>query len=106
MRHAFDGVGGNANRARAWAKLFVRHWPVRGPARPVRRLRAASQLPVLLLWGEEDPCRPTRSAAREALDLLADAPARGTCLPEAGFLVAYDDPVGLARELIAFCGLA
>ena len=22
----------------------------------------------------------------------------------AGFLLAYDDPVGLARELISFCG--
>jgi hypothetical protein len=21
-----------------------------------------------------------------------------------GFLIAYDDPVGLARELVAFCG--
>ena len=25
-------------------------------------------------------------------------------LPGAGFLLAYDDPVGLARELISFCG--
>ena len=25
-------------------------------------------------------------------------------LPATGFLIAYDDPVSLARELIAFCG--
>jgi hypothetical protein len=25
-------------------------------------------------------------------------------LPSTGFLMAYDDPVGLARELVAFCG--
>ena len=40
--------------------------------------------------------------AREALDLLPNAQLR--TLPGAGFLMAYDDPVGLARELIAFCG--
>ena len=62
---------------------------------------AQLRMPVLLLWGEEDPAGPIE-AAREALDLLADAQLR--TLPGAGFLVAYDDPVGLARELIAFCG--
>ena len=25
-------------------------------------------------------------------------------LPGTGFLIAYDDPVGVARELAAFCG--
>jgi hypothetical protein len=25
-------------------------------------------------------------------------------LESTGFLMAYDDPVGLARELVAFCG--
>jgi hypothetical protein len=25
-------------------------------------------------------------------------------LPGAGYLISYDDPVGVARELIAFCG--
>jgi hypothetical protein len=25
-------------------------------------------------------------------------------LDRCGFLLAYDDPVGLARELISFCG--
>ena len=47
--------------------------------------------------------RPIRStAAAEALDLLPDAQLR--TLPGTGFLIAYDDPVAVARELIAFCG--
>ncbi len=99
MRHAFADVGGNANRARAWAK-FVRHWPFEAQ-RDQFDSYAQLRMPVLLLWGEEDPAGPIE-AAREALDLLADAQLR--TLPGAGFLVAYDDPVGLARELIAFCG--
>ena len=39
---------------------------------------------------------------KEATGMLDDAQLR--TLPGAGFLIAYDDPVGLARELIAFCG--
>jgi pimeloyl-ACP methyl ester carboxylesterase len=54
-------------------------------------------LPVLLLWTEESV-----DGAREALDLLPSAQLR--TLPGTGFLLAYDDPVGVARELIAFCG--
>ena len=38
--------------------------------------------------------------AEEALDLLPDAQLR--VLPGTGFLLAYDDPVGVARELAAF----
>jgi len=40
--------------------------------------------------------------AQEALDLIPGAQLR--TIPGAGFLVAYDDPVVLARELISFCG--
>ena len=40
--------------------------------------------------------------AEEALDLLPDGQLR--ILPRTGFLIAYDDPVGVARELAAFCG--
>jgi pimeloyl-ACP methyl ester carboxylesterase len=58
-------------------------------------------MPVLLLWADEDPTYPL-ATAQEALDLLPDAQLR--TLPGAGFLLAYDDPVGLARELISFCG--
>ena len=39
--------------------------------------------------------------AEEALGLLPDAQLR--VLPGTGFLMAYDDPVGMARELAAFC---
>jgi pimeloyl-ACP methyl ester carboxylesterase len=57
--------------------------------------------PTLLLWADEDPLYPL-TTARQALDLLPDAQLR--VLSRAGFLLAYDDPVGLARELISFCG--
>ncbi len=99
VRHAMADVAGNANRARAWAK-FAHHWPT--SAQPgLRDAYAAMDMPVLLLWAEEDPAAPL-SWAREALDLLPDAQLR--TVPGAGFLVAYDDPVVLAREMIAFLG--
>jgi pimeloyl-ACP methyl ester carboxylesterase len=94
-----DDVGGNSNRARAWAR-FMRRWPIE----PQRQLLDAYEkitTPVLLLWAEEDHAHPL-AAAREALDLLPDAQLR--TLPATGFLIAYDDPVGVARELIAFLG--
>jgi pimeloyl-ACP methyl ester carboxylesterase len=99
VRHAFADVGGNGNRARAWAK-FARRWP----AEPQRYLLDAYpriDMPVLLLWAEDDAEYPL-VAAQEALDLLPDAQLR--TLPQTGFLMAYDDPVAVARELIAFCG--
>ena len=58
-------------------------------------------MPVLLLWADEDQAHPLASA-EEALDLLPDGQLR--VLPGTGFLIAYDDPVGVARELVAFCG--
>jgi pimeloyl-ACP methyl ester carboxylesterase len=58
-------------------------------------------VPVLLLWADEDPLHPLQ-AAEEALDLLPDAQLR--VLSGTGFLIAYDDPVGVGRELAAFCG--
>ena len=58
-------------------------------------------MPVLLLWADEDRLHPLRGA-EEALDLLPDGQLR--VLPGTGFLIAYDDPVGVARELAAFCG--
>ena len=56
---------------------------------------------MLLLWADDDPLHPLR-VAEEALDLFPDAQLR--VLHGAGFLLAYDDAVGLARELVAFCG--
>jgi len=99
MRHAFADVGGNGNRARSWAK-FVRRWPVE-PQRQLLDAYPQMAMPVLLLWADEDLAHPIE-AAREALDLLPDAQLR--TLPRTGFLIAYDDPVAVARELIAFCG--
>jgi pimeloyl-ACP methyl ester carboxylesterase len=99
VRHAFADLGGNSNRARAWAK-FVRRWPFEAQ-RDLLDAYPSLQLPVLLLWAEENPAAPL-AWAQEALDLIPGAQLR--TLPGAGFLVAYDDPVGLARELIAFCG--
>jgi len=99
MRHAFSDVGGNGNLARSWAK-FARRWPVEAQS-DLLDAYAEMMMPVLLLWAEEDRAHPIE-AAREALDLLPHGQLR--TIPGAGFLIAYDDPVGVARELIAFCG--
>ena len=99
MRHAFSDVAGNGNRARSWAK-FVARWPVQ-PQRDLLDAYPEIRMPVLLLWAEDDPASPL-VGAQEALDLLPDGQLR--TLPGTGFLMAYDDPVGVARELIAFCG--
>ena len=40
--------------------------------------------------------------AEEALARLPDADLR--VLPGTGFLIAYDDPIGVGRELLAFLG--
>jgi pimeloyl-ACP methyl ester carboxylesterase len=99
IRHAFADVGGNVNRARSWAR-FARRWPA-GPQRDLLDAYPRLELPVLLLWADQDPAHPL-IAAQEALDLLPDAHLR--TLPGTGFLMAYDDPVSVARELIAFLG--
>jgi pimeloyl-ACP methyl ester carboxylesterase len=99
IRHAFADVGGNGNRARSWAK-FARRWPSQ-PQRQLLDAYTQIDLPVLLLWAEEDTLHPLE-AAQEALDLLPDGQLR--TVPGTAFLMAYDDPVAVARELIWFCG--
>lgn len=99
LRHAFADVPGNSDLARSWAKC-ARAWP-RGAQTQLRELYPRLTMPVLLLWADRDPLYPL-AAAEEALALLPDAQLR--VLPGTGFLIAYDDPVGLARELAAFCG--
>ena len=99
VRHAFADVGGNGNWARSWAKL-ARRWP-RGPQRQFLERYGEVDCPVLLLWADEDRFHPL-AIAEEALARLPNAQLR--VLPSTGFLMAYDDPVGLARELAAFCG--
>jgi pimeloyl-ACP methyl ester carboxylesterase len=99
VRHAFADLGGNANRARGWAKA-VRRWPT-GAQTDLLDAYRLIDVPTLLLWADEDRLHPL-DIAEEALDLLPDAQLR--ILDGTGFLMAYDDPVGLARELAAFCG--
>jgi len=97
IRHATMDLGGNATLARSWAKA-VRRWP-RGAQRWLLEAYPRLHLPVLLLWADEDRRHPL-AAAEEALDLLPDGQLR--ILSGTGFLIAYDDPVGVARELAAF----
>ena len=72
-----------------------------GPRRELLDLYPRLRMPVLLLWADEDHRHPLQ-AAEEALDLLPRGQLR--ILGATGFLIAYDDPVGVARELAAFCG--
>jgi pimeloyl-ACP methyl ester carboxylesterase len=99
IRHARMDLAGNGNRARSWAKA-ARHWP-RGARRELRDAYARMDFPVLLLWADEDAAHPL-ALAEEALTRLPNAQLR--VLERTGFLIAYDDPVGVARELAAFCG--
>ncbi|HEU4658869.1 MAG TPA: alpha/beta hydrolase, partial [Capillimicrobium sp.] len=55
--------------------------------------------PTLLLWADQDERHPL-TTAEEALDLLPDGLLR--VVDRTGFLMAYDDPVGVAREMAAF----
>jgi pimeloyl-ACP methyl ester carboxylesterase len=98
VRHAFADVPGNPGLARSWAR-FARRWP-HGPQLRLLELYPRLQMPVLLLWADRDRLYPL-AGAEETLRLLPDAQLR--VLPGTGFLIAYDDPVGLARELVAFC---
>jgi len=97
VRHSTRYLDGNPSRARAWSKA-VRRWPREQPE--LLDAYRLLDMPVLLLWADEDASHPI-DIAEEALDLLPDAMLR--VLPGTGFLIAYDDPVGLARELAAFC---
>ena len=99
VRHAMADVGENPNLARSWSR-FARRWP-RGAQRALLDAYPKIRCPVLLLWADEDLQHPV-AGAEEALDLLPDGMLR--VLSGTGYLIAYDDPVGVARELVAFCG--
>jgi pimeloyl-ACP methyl ester carboxylesterase len=98
LRHATADVAGNANLARSWSR-WVRRWPP-GPQRDLLQAYPRIEAPVLLLWADRDRYHPL-AGAEEALDRLPDGQLR--VLPGTGYLIAYDDPVGVARELTAFC---
>jgi pimeloyl-ACP methyl ester carboxylesterase len=99
FRHAFADVPGNSRLARSWAKC-AGSWP-RGTQAHLLELYPRLDMPVLLLWADQDPMHPLANA-EEALPRLPRGQLR--VLQSTGFLMAYDDPVGLARELTAFCG--
>ena len=99
FRHAFADVPGNSTLARSWAKC-ARNWP-RGTQTHLLDEYPRLDMPVLLLWADQDRLHPL-AGAEEALALLPNGQLR--VLESTGFLMAYDDPVGLARELTAFCG--
>jgi pimeloyl-ACP methyl ester carboxylesterase len=98
LRHATADVAGNANLARSWSR-WVRRWPA-GAQTDLLEAYPRLDARVLLLWADRDRYHPL-AGAEEALDLLPDGQLR--VLPGTGFLIAYDDPVGVARELAAFC---
>ncbi len=98
LRHALADLPRNGNRARAWAKA-ARRFPA-GPDADLLDAYRHIDCPTLLLWADEDAAHPP-AIAEELLDLLPHASLR--MLPGTGFLMAYDDPVGMARELAAFC---
>jgi pimeloyl-ACP methyl ester carboxylesterase len=99
VRHAFADVPGNSSLARSWAKC-ARSWP-RGAQTQLLDGYSQLDMPVLLLWADRDRLHPL-AAAEQALALLPRGQLR--VLESVGFLMAYDDPVGLVRELTAFCG--
>lgn len=99
VRQAFSDVPGNPNLARSWSKC-ARRWPS-GEQADLLELYPRLHMPVLLLWADRDRLNPL-SIAEEALALLPNGQLR--VLQATGFLIAYDDPVGVAREIAAFCG--
>jgi pimeloyl-ACP methyl ester carboxylesterase len=99
VRHAFADVPGNSSLARSWGRC-ARSWPT-GAQSQLLELYPRLDMPVLLLWADRDPLHPL-ALAEQALRALPRGQLR--VLESTGFLMAYDDPVGLARELAAFCG--
>jgi pimeloyl-ACP methyl ester carboxylesterase len=97
--HAFADVRGNSSLARSWAKC-ARSWPQGAQAQLLEQYPLLD-MPVLLLWADQDRLHPL-AGAEQALARLPQGQLR--VLESTGFLMAYDDPVGLARELTAFCG--
>ena len=97
LRHATLDLAADHDRAWAWAR--VNGNLERGPRGEVLDQLAAVKCPTLLLWASDDPDHPLRGA-EEAVDLLPNGLLR--VLDQTGYLIAYDDPVGVARELAAF----
>src|SRR5271165_1128148 len=73
MRQSFADVAGNSSLARSWAKC-ARAWP-RGAQRQLLEGYPELDLPVLLLWADEDELHPL-AVAEEALALLPNGQLR------------------------------
>ena len=87
----------SGERSRAWRRVIA-GWDTE-EFRELIDHYAKVTCPTLVLWGNDDPLAPRR-AAEEAADLIDQALLR--TLPATGPLLAYDDPVGMAREIAAF----
>jgi pimeloyl-ACP methyl ester carboxylesterase len=98
VRHSMADVGGNSNLARSWSRFAARANEHHG--RDLLDQYAAIDVPVLLLWADSDDRYPVHRA-EEAVDLLPDA--RLHVVSRTGFLMAYDDPVEISREIVSFC---
>lgn len=97
LRHATLDLAADHDRAQAWARVTGNL--ARGPRGEVLDQLAHILCPTLLLWADEDPDHALRGA-EEADDLIPTSLLR--VLEQTGYLMAYDDPVGVARELAAF----
>jgi pimeloyl-ACP methyl ester carboxylesterase len=97
VRHALQNLPRNGNRAKAWARA-ARRWPADAHTDLLDGYRHIS-CPTLLLWADDDKRHPL-ATAEELRDLIPDAQLR--VLEGTGFLMAYDDAVGMAREIAAF----
>jgi pimeloyl-ACP methyl ester carboxylesterase len=87
----------SGERSRAWRRVIA-GWD----AESFRELidgYSAVTCPTLVLWCDDHPLAP-RQVAQEATDLIDRSLLR--TLPGTGPLLAYDDPVGMAREVSAF----
>lgn len=98
VRHSMAGVGGNASLARSWSRFAAHSATHRG--RDLLDKYGSIEVPVLLLWADRDAFYPV-TRAEEALDLLPDAQLH--IVSRTGYLMAYDDPIEVSREIIAFC---
>lgn len=87
----------SGERSRAWRRVIA-GWDTE-EFRELIDHYGKVQCPTLVLWSQDSPLAPLR-AAEEAADLIDEAMLRS--LPGTGPLLAYDDPVGFAREIAAF----
>lgn len=87
----------SGERSRAWRRVIA-GWDTE-QFRELIDAYGKVDCATLVLWGQDETLAPIR-AAEEASDLIDGSLLR--TLPGTGTLLAYDDPVGLAREIYAF----